>query len=332
MARVCVTGATGFLGKYVVELLTEKGYQVHAFGRNAVRGRELENDHVKFIKGNLESLSDVSKAVRGCAFVVHAGALSSVWGAKKDFYSANVKGTINVLKACEKYKIKRMVFVSSPSIYTRNRDQLFINESQVAWNSQLNDYIKTKILAEKAIRKFDTSTFEKVIIRPRGLFGIGDTSIIPRLMHANKKIGIPIFNNGENLVDITCVENVAYSIWLALTAEGINGAVYNITNGEPMAFKKILYMFLDEIGLEPRFLKLNYPFMVKAAGCMEWFYKKMNIRKEPIFTRYTLMTLGFSQTLNIQKAKKELGYEPVYSIQEGIKKYAKWYRDQDFKR
>lgn len=327
--RVCVTGATGFLGKYVVELLTEKGFKINAFGRNAVKGTELENEHVTFIKGNLESLRDVSKAVRGCEYVVHAGALSSAWGAEKDFYNANVKGTKNVLKACEKYDIKRLVFVSSPSIYTRNKDQYFIKESQVAWNSKLNNYIQTKILAERAIRNFKTSTFEKVIIRPRGLFGIGDTSIIPRLMRANKVIGIPVFNNGENLVDITYVENVAHSIWLAMTVEGINGAVYNITNGEPMVFKKILLMFLDEVGQEPRFLKLNYPIMSKIVGGIEWFYKKMNIKREPVFTRYTLMTLGFSQTLSIEKARNELGYEPIYSIGEGIKKYAKWYREQN---
>jgi len=329
--RVCVTGATGFLGKYVVELLTEKGYKVTAFGRNAVKGAELENDNVTFIKGNLESLRDVLSAVRGCEYVVHAGALSSAWGNEKNFYNANVKGTQHVLNACEKYKVKRLVFISSPSIYTRSKDQHFIKETQVAWNSELNYYIQTKILAERAISDFKTSIFEKVIIRPRGLFGIGDTSIIPRLMRANKVIGIPVFNNGDNFVDITYVENVAHSIWLAMTVNGIDGGVYNITNDEPMAFKKILSIFLKEIGQKPRFLKLYYPVMSKIVGVIEWFYKIMNIKREPVFTRYTLMTLGFSQTLNIEKAKNELEYKPVYSIEEGIKKYAKWYREQNYK-
>lgn len=329
--RVCVTGATGFLGKYVVELLTEKGYKVTAFGRNAVKGAELENDNVTFIKGNLESLRDVLSAVRGCEYVVHAGALSSAWGKEKDFYNANVKGTEHILNACERYKIKRLVFISSPSIYTRSKDQHFIKENQVAWNSELNYYIQTKILAEKAIRDFKTSTFEKVIIRPRGLFGIGDTSIIPRLMRANKVIGIPVFNNGDNFVDITYVENAAHSIWLAMTVNGIDGAIYNITNDEPMAFKKILSIFLKEIGQKPRFLKLYYPVMSKIVGGIEWFYKIMKIKREPVFTRYTLMTLGFSQTLNIEKAKNELEYKPVYTIEEGIKKYAKWYRKQNYK-
>lgn len=329
--RVCVTGATGFLGKYVVELLTEKGCKVTAFGRNADKGAQLKNDNVTFIKGNLESLLDVSLAVRDCEYVIHAGALSSSWGPEKDFYNTNVKGTENVLKSCEKYKIKRLVFISSPSIYTRNKDQHFIKESQVAWNSKLNYYIQSKILAEKAINNFKTNTFEKVIIRPRGLFGIGDTSIIPRLMRANKVTGIPVFNNGDNSVDITCVENVAHSIWLAMTVTGLDGSVYNITNGQPMAFKKILSLFLKEIGQKPRFVKLNYPVMSKVVGGIEWLCKIMAIKREPVFTRYTLMTLGFSQTLSIEKAKNELGYEPVYSIEEGIKKYAKWYREQNYK-
>ena len=331
MMNVCVTGATGFLGHYIVKLLSERGYFVHAFGRNQEKGRELEaaNKNVVFIKGNLEQSDDVLKAVKGCSYVVHAGALSSAWGSKKEFYDTNVTGTIHVLKACEHHGVKRLVFISSPSIYTKEEDQYQIEESQGGWDNRLNTYIQTKLLAEKAIRTFRSHAFEKVILRPRGLFGIGDTSIIPRLMRANKITGIPVFRNGNNLVDITYVENAAYSVFVALKTPGIDGATYNITNGEPMKFKTILMMFLDEIGLKPKFLKLSYPALSKVVACLELLYRKMGIKKEPVFTRYTLMTLAFSQTLDIEKARKELGYEPLYSIEKGIQTYAEWYRKQN---
>ena len=188
--------------------------------------------------------------------VVHAGALSSAWGAYKDFHEANVLGTINMLKACTIHGVKRLVFISSPSIYTSKIDRLNIIEEDLDLNSQLSYYIQTKLIAEKVIRQWSKGGFQKVIIRPRGLFGIGDTSVIPRLMRANAKSGLPLFNNGDNLVDITYVENAAHSIFLAMTVDGIDGGIYNITNGQPMTFKSILELFFESINMEAKFIHL----------------------------------------------------------------------------
>jgi len=326
MKKICITGATGFLGGYLVELFSKQGYKVIAFGRNEIKGQKLHKENVIFVKGYLENRDDVYKVIKGCDYVVHAGALSSAWGKPSDFYDSNVLGTKHVLKACKHYKVKRMVFVSSPSIYTRPENQVDVSEDQVNMTSKLNYYIQTKIMAEKLVEK--ANGFEKVIIRPRGLFGIGDPSIIPRLLNVNRKVGLPLFNSGENLVDVTYVENVAHSIHLALKVEGIDGQAYNITNGQPLPFKTLLTMFIDEIGEEAKYLKLNYKLLFAVFSIVEHIYKKLGIQKEPIFTKYTLMTLGFSQTLSIEKAQKQLGYEPLYSIEEGVRIYGEWYKQQ----
>ena len=235
MKKVLVTGATGFLGKYVVEELVDNGYQVRAFGRNHTIGQSLVNASVTFVQGNLTNQEDLTKACQEMDMVIHAGALSTVWGPWEDFYQTNVLGTKYVLEACREANIKRLVYVSSPSIYAAPRDQLGIKESDAPQENRLNNYIRSKLASEKLFK--DYPDVSSVILRPRGLFGIGDTSILPRVLNLSQKIGIPLIGDGRQLMDMTCVENVALAIRLALETPQAAGEVYNITNGEPRVFR-----------------------------------------------------------------------------------------------
>ena len=315
--KVLLTGATGFLGKYVIEELKNNSYQVVAFGRNEKIGKTLIDENVEFFKGDIDNLDDLFKASQDCSAIIHVAALSTVWGRWEDFYNVNVLGTKNVVQVCEEKKLK-LVFVSSPSIYAGAKDQLDVKEDEAPKENDLNYYIKSKIMAENIIK---SSNLNYMIVRPRGLFGIGDTSIIPRLLDLNKKIGIPLFVDGKQKVDITCVENVAYSLRLALENNKYSRQIYNITNDEPIEFKEILTLFFNEMGTEGKYLKWNYNLISPVVSFLEIFYKFFRIKKEPPITKYTLYLMKYSQTLNIEKAKKELGYHPKMSILEGVKKY-----------
>ena len=325
--KVLLTGATGFLGKYVIEELKNNNYKVVAFGRNEKIGETLVDEKVEFYKGNIGDLDDLFKASEGCSAVIHAAALSTVWGKWENFYNINVLGTKNIVQLCEEKKLK-LVFVSSPSIYAGAKDQLDVKEDEAPEENNLNFYIKSKIMAENIIK---SSSLNYTIIRPRGLFGVGDTSIIPRLLELNKKLGIPLFADGKQKVDITCVENVAYSLRLALENNEYLREIYNITNDEPIEFKEILTLFFNEIGTEGKYLKWNYNLILPLVLFMEKFYKFFRIEKEPPLTKYTLYLMKYSQTLNIDKAKKELGYYPKISVIEGVKKYVEHSRKNDRK-
>ena len=325
--KVLITGATGFLGKYVVEELKNNGYQVVAFGRNEKIGKALIDSNVEFFKGDIENKEDLLRAFQGCSAVIHAAALSTVWGKWSNFYKVNVLGTRNIVEICEKQGLK-LVFVSSPSIYAGAKDQLDVKENEAPKDNNLNFYIKSKIMAENIIKN---SKLNYMIIRPRGLFGIGDTSIIPRLLDLNKKMGIPLFADGKQKVDVTCVENVAYALRLALENERYSRQTYNITNDEPIEFKEILTLFFNEMGTEGKYLKWNYRPILSLVSILEKIYKLFGIEKEPPLTKYTLYLMRYSQTLNIDKAKKELGYYPQISVLEGVKKYVKHIRENDRK-
>lgn len=324
MKKVLVTGATGFLGKYVVEELVEHGYQVRAFGRNRTIGQSLVNASVTFIQGDLTNQEDLTKACQEMDMVVHAGALSTVWGPWEDFYQTNVLGTKYVLEACREAKIERLVYVSSPSIYAAPRDQLDIKESDAPQENRLNNYIRSKLASEKLFK--DYPDVSSVILRPRGLFGIGDTSILPRVLNLSQKIGIPLIGDGRQLMDMTCVENVALAIRLALETPQAAGEVYNITNGEPRAFRNLIEETLRGLGYPIRYRKIPAPLVCAISSSLEFIYKSLKLKGEPALTRYTYYLLRYSQTLDISKAERDLGYRPKITISEGIEQYVQDYR------
>ena len=324
MKKVLVTGATGFLGKYVVEELVEHGYQVRAFGRNRAIGQSLVNASVTFIQGDLTNQEDLTKACQEMDMVVHAGALSTVWGPWEDFYQTNVLGTKYVLEACRKANIERLVYVSSPSIYAAPRDQLDIKESDAPQENRLNNYIRSKLASEKLFK--DYPDVSSVILRPRGLFGIGDTSILPRVLNLSQKIGIPLIGDGRQLMDMTCVENVALAIRLALETPQAAGEVYNITNGEPRVFRDLIEETLRGLGYPIRYRKIPAPLVSAISSILEFIYKNLKLKGEPALTRYTYYLLRYSQTLDISKADRDLGYRPKITISEGIEQYVQDYR------
>lgn len=324
MKKVLVTGATGFLGKYVVEELVEHGYQVRAFGRNRAIGQSLVNASVTFIQGDLTNQEDLTKACQEMDMVVHAGALSTVWGPWEDFYQTNVLGTKYVLEACREANIERLVYVSSPSIYAAPRDQLGIKESDAPQENRLNNYIRSKLASEKLFK--DYPDVSSVILRPRGLFGIGDTSILPRVLNLSQKIGIPLIGDGRQLMDMTCVENVALAIRLALETPQAAGEVYNITNGEPRVFRDLIEETLRGLGYPIRYRKIPAPLVSAISSILEFIYKNLKLKGEPALTRYTYYLLRYSQTLDISKAERDLGYRPKITISEGIEQYVQDYR------
>lgn len=323
MERVLVTGAYGFLGKYVIDELVKNNYKVLAFGRNKTKMQQLKKKNVDIFIGDFCNKDDALKATENVDYVIHCGALSTVWGKREDFINTNVNGTMNLVEGCRKNKVKRFVYVSSPSIYAGKMDRTNIKENDYDENNKLNYYIESKILAEKELDK--NRDVNWVIIRPRGLFGIGDTSIIPRLIRVNSKIGLPLFNKGKNYVDMTCVENVAHALRLCLESEKAVGNIYNITNGEPQCFKDLLEELFDKLGVKPKYMFININVIYFISCLIELFYKTFRIYKEPMLTKYNVCTLGYSQTLDITKAKKDLKYKPIITLSEGIEKYAKDY-------
>ncbi len=327
-SRVLVTGASGFLGPYVLRELHAHGHHVVAAGRDARKVNAALTQGATAFIGDLSSLETASLEVDA---VVHGAALSSPWGRWRDFKRANVDGTASVIEFARRNGVRRVVFVSSPSVYAAPRDRLGITEDQVDPGNRLNHYIRSKIAAEALLQRAHAAgdIGELVIVRPRGLVGVEDPSLVPRLLKINSRVGIPLFHGGTNLVDLTAVENVALALRLALGSERADGRVYNITNGEPREFGALVAGLFALMGVKPKYLRLNRPLVYGAAALLETLYLPFQGKSEPPLTRYTLSTIAFSQTLDITRARAELGYRPVVSLDDALERVARAHGRRD---
>ncbi len=316
---VLITGATGFLGGHVARAFLAEGARVIAAGRRA----EAMPAGAEPLIGDLRSLAaaDVTADV-----VVHCAALSSPWGRWRDFREANIEGTAHAFEAARRAGARRFVHISSPSVYATACDRTDIVEDEVDQNNALNGYIRSKIAAERLLREAaatkGSAVPEVVILRPRGLIGAGDPSLVPRLLQAHARIGIPLFRGGANRVDLTAVRNVALAVRLAAVVPQAAGETFNITNGEPRPFRELAERLLRALGLPERFRALPTRSAYVAAGALEAVCRVLPGRPEPPLTRYTVTTLAYEQTLDITRARRILGYEPEVDIDEALAEYA----------
>ena len=326
--NVLVTGAYGLLGSHAVRELIENGYHVRAFGRDPDRlqklAAEYENDQIDIFCGDFCNAAEIDDACEGMDYVVHCGALLKGWGRRSEYIRTNVEGTRNVLEACARHGVKRLVHTSSPSAHAL-KNNLCIKEEDQNENNRLNYYIESKLLAEKLVRGQDKVPYS--MIRPRGITGIGDKNMLPVLINVNRQMGIPLFQKGKVLVDLVCAENAALALRLCMEKEEALGQAYNITNGEPKLVTDLAEEMFMALGTKAKYIRLPFMPVYAAAGMLEAVWELLRIYdKAPPVTRINVCTLGRSQIFSIEKARRELGYEPRVSLSEMIREYAEDYR------
>lgn len=328
---VLVTGVTGFLGKNIAIDFIHKGFDVIGIGRNPSVVDELEGYGLDIKKADIRDINQLKNVFKNIDYVVHSAALSSPWGKYSDFYETNVIGTKNVLEYAKDAGVKKFIHISTPSIYFDFSDKEMIKEESELPQKFCNYYALTKHMAERLVDKANEEGLFTVALRPRAIFGIGDNAIFPRLIAANRKIGVPIVDGGHNLIDITSVENVVQAVYLSvISSNDANGQKFNITNGEPMEFMDILTRLFHYLKIELKTLNISYKTLDKISSLLEFVARHIFIGAfEPYFTKYSAAVLAKTQTLDISKAKNVLGYSPIISTEESLRKFAKEWRSKE---
>lgn len=320
-----VTGATGFLGGRVVELLLEKGEKVIAFGRNLDELKRLEAQGATYVRAELTDRRALSETIPEGSVVIHCAALSTPWAKESAYYKANVLGTQLIASVALEKKVKRFIHISTPSIYVEKISKENIRESDPLPSEMINLYAKTKLQAENIIDQHVEIGLPAITLRPQGIFGPRDTAIVPRLIRVAKKGFIPVMNDHIR-IDLTYVDNVAEAIFCAINAsDQYIGEKYNITNGEPVEQLSTLKNLLERLGYPVNEKRIPMEKAWKIAGGLEWVYRTFPLKGEPILTRYSVCTLAFTRTLSIEKAKRELHYHPKFSMKEGLERTILWF-------
>jgi nucleoside-diphosphate-sugar epimerase len=325
LSLILVTGATGFLGAHVVENLLKQGHRVRATGRSLPEGQKLSTLGAEFMPADLTDAEAVEKLMTGVESVVHCAALSSIWGKYEDFFEANVVATDHLVKAALRANVKKFVHISTPSLYISPQDRLKIEESEELPPNKINFYAHTKALAEERVDQGFKNGLATIILRPQGIFGVGDRAILPRIIRVAKKGFFPVIRNRNVMIDLTAVENVVHAIDCALRAPKSSfGKKYNITNGEPINNAEVIAQVLGDLNISYREKFIGFKKAWLVAGLLENIHRLLRLKAEPLLTRYSVCALGFSRTLSIEAAKKDLGYQPIIGLQPALQRTLTW--------
>lgn len=301
----------------MVRALLGRGTAVLATGRAVSKAPSAMNG-LTFIAADLSNRSDAKRlqeAAGSIDAVVHAAALSAPWGAYAAFHAANVMATEHVLELARTSGARRFVHISTPSVYFRFQDQLDVRET-AALPAPVNLYAKTKRKAEELV--LDAASLDGFIMRPRGLYGAGDTALLPRLIRAAKQRPLPLLRNGQAATDLTHVSDAAQATLAALDAPPSARGIYNISGGVPLLLKDVIDRVCERSEVTARWRRTSTTAALAAARAMEWVYAFVPSRPEPPITPYGVGLLAFSQTLNIDAARCSLGWTPKIGFDEGL--------------
>ncbi len=323
-----VTGAGGFLGRYLTEQLVARGDRVRGFARGTYP--ELQSLGVEVVQGDIRDAAAVERACRGVDCVFHVAAMAGIWGPKKLFYDINVLGTVNVAQGCRQARVPRLVLTSSPSVTFAGRDQRGVNETQGPFPRRwLAHYPFTKALAEHAVLDSDGHDgLSTCALRPHLIWGPRDQHLIPRLLDRARRGQLRQVGDGTNLVDATYVENAAAAHLLAADAlrpgSAVSGKAYYISNGEPVNCWQWIGEILALAGLPPVKRRISLPAAYAAGAVLEGWWTILGRTGEPRMTRFLAAQLATSHYFDISAARRDFGYDPRISMAEGMQRLAAW--------
>jgi nucleoside-diphosphate-sugar epimerase len=322
LAPIVVTGATGFLGGALVRRLRAEGVLVRASGRDVRRGEALARETgADFVRADLAVVSDADRALRDSLAVVHCAALSSPWGRPADFDRANVRATENVVQACERFHVARLVHVSTPAVYFDLSAREGIRERDPLPTEPINDYARTKLEAEDVVRRAARRGLETVIVRPRAIYGPGDTTILPRVVDALERGLFPILDGGRSLVDLTFIDDAVESLVCALRSGRCVGGTYHVSSGDPRPIGEVIEALADGLGVPRPRRHVSSARALALASMLETAHRLFAPDREPRLTRYTVGLLARTMTLDLSAARDELGYVPRVRLEEGLARY-----------
>jgi len=314
VAAIAITGATGFLGGAICRRLLAQGQPVVALGRDQGKLAALEALGARTVRNDLAG--GPPREAGELSAVVHCAALSSAWGPRAAFHASNVGGTFSALRFARAAGAKRFVHISTPSLYFRFQDQPGVKED-VPLPTPVNAYAATKGEAERIVRA--ETGLDPVILRPRGIYGAGDTALLPRLLRAAQAGPLPLIRGGRAETDLTHVDDVVSAVLAALSAPaGMRQCIFNISGGEPLPVRQIADSAALHAGLAVRWRPMPTGIVLAAARALEAAAYLHPERPEPRITAYGAGLFAFTQTLDLAAARQQLGWAPRIGFEEGL--------------
>lgn len=315
-----VTGGGGFLGHAIVRRLLERGIETRSFSRTAHGA--LKELGVQQFQGDIADPKAVGLAARGCDVVFHVAAKPGLWGRYEDYHRTNVVGTQTLIDACRELGIRRFVYTSSPSVVFDGNDMEGVDESVPYPSHYEAHYPRTKALAEKLVLAANNDHLATTGLRPHLIWGPGDNHLLPRLVARAKSGQLRRIGSRPNLIDTVYIDNAAEAHVNA--AERLEpgsrpaGKAYFISQGEPVPLWEMVNRLLEAAGAPP--VKKSVPtwLAMALATCFESVHRVTQNPAEPRLTRFVVREMSTAHWFNLEAARRDLGYDPKISTEEGL--------------
>jgi nucleoside-diphosphate-sugar epimerase len=310
-----VTGGSGFIGGRLIRRLVGDGWTVRALARSDSSAAAVGEAGAAAVRGDLDDAGSMRTGAEGCDVFFHAAAYVGEWGSHADFERGNVHGTRNALEAARGAGVRRFVHVGTEAAVLAGEPLVDVDETAPLRPDSKASYCSTKAQAEQIVRAAEG--IETVVIRPRLVWGPGDTTILPGIVDAVRSKKFSWIGGGAHRTSTTHVDNTVEG--LVLGAErGKPGEAYFVTDGEPVVFREFVTDLLATQGVEAPDRNAPRAVVGALAAAGEGAWRLLPLPGAPPVTRMAYWVSSLDTTIDISKARRELGYEPVITREEGL--------------
>lgn len=325
--KALVIGGGGFLGSRIARMLHERGDRVTVFGRH--RYPHLEAVGIACLQGDVCDAGSVARACADRDAVFHVAAKVGVWGKHRIFRDVNVTGAQNVIEGCRARGVRKLIYTSTPSVVIGGEDLFGVDESQPYASRYLTAYAQTKAAAERLVLAANGPSLATVALRPHLIWGPGDRELVPRLLDRARRGRLFQVGDGSNLVDITYIDNASVAHLQAGDALAPDtrcaGRAYFISQGEPVVLWPWIRELLDRLGVPPVRRSVSFRTAYRVGAVLEALFRALGRSSEPPMTRFVALQLAKSHYFCIHAARRDFGYDPKVSTQEGVRRLVEWY-------
>ncbi|MDA3882493.1 MAG: NAD-dependent epimerase/dehydratase family protein [Bacteroidales bacterium] len=316
MKKVFVTGGSGFVGQYLITQLIKNDYEVIALARSVKTCEVIQLLGARPVMGDLSNNAAIIEGLQGCHSVFHLAATVDFSLTEKELRPLNVDATINILKLAQQQGIKNFVYLGAASVIMNGKPIYNADENFVS--DKLTDgYSLTKLEAEKIVLAANNENFRTISLRPSLIWGKDEPHILPTIISAIQNNQLQFINGGKHKF-VTChVLNVCHALLLAeKTSKG--GEAYFITDGKPLVFKWFVEKYVGTQGVSVPDKEVSLRMAKIFAGFMEFIWKFFSLSGQPPLNKATVKATGMEFTVTDQKAREEIGYSNIISVEEGF--------------
>jgi nucleoside-diphosphate-sugar epimerase len=320
-----VTGASGFLGGRLAELLVEDGVPVRILARASSDLRHLSQLPIQIVRGDLNDTAALAEAVRDVRVIYHCAAASTDWAADTTYYDANVTGTQRLLEAALSVPgLERFVHVSTTDVY--GYPHAVCDETAPTRDVGL-PYNRTKILGEQAaLRAHREQGLPVTVVRPATIYGPRGKDFVTEIAKLLRDGWMMLVDGGRQRGGFTYVDNVATAMMQAAVSTATVGRVYNLSDGTNATWRDYTHGLADVLGYRRPRIVLPFSAAMALGRAMEMPYALLKLRSRPLLTRHAVHLLGRDQEFPATRAREEFGFAPGVSLAEGIARSAEWVR------